>query len=106
MLLGVADGWSSPLNNRMDRAFYALLPVRQRLRKQKREHRKEGGPPAKKQRPEAEDASEPRRAVPPPKKKIPTDTPWNTIFVNQLPYACTQLELAEAFATAAGLSAA
>lgn len=32
VLLGVADGWGSPLNNRMSGVYYALLPVRTRLR--------------------------------------------------------------------------
>ena len=31
-LLNVADGWSSPLNNRMNKVFYVLLPMRKRLR--------------------------------------------------------------------------
>ena len=32
VLLGVADSWGSPLNNRLSGVYYALLPVRQRLR--------------------------------------------------------------------------
>ena len=32
VLLGVADGWGSPLNNRMSGVYYALLPLRKRLR--------------------------------------------------------------------------
>ena len=32
VLLGVADNWGSPLNNRLSGVYYALLPVRQRLR--------------------------------------------------------------------------
>ena len=32
-LLGVADGWGSPLNNRLAPTYYALLPIRSRLKK-------------------------------------------------------------------------
>jgi len=32
VLVGVADSWRSPLNNRLDKMFYILLPIRQRLR--------------------------------------------------------------------------
>ena len=97
----IDDFAEADLSEVKSRSGYLLGMLRQRLRKQKREDK----PAKQKRKPDA--AVEASKPGPPPKKAKPlSDTPWLTLFVNQLPYSCTQAELAETFATAAGLSAA